>query len=145
ALKNVEEDLRSGQPLSEAAAKHEKIFPPMFINLVQAGEASGNLDDTLDRLATYFEKMHYSMQKVKSALTYPIVIMIVAVIVVIYLLTSVVPMFAEMFAQFNAELPMITKIVLKISDWIKSFWWLVPLLIIGIIVAIMLVLRNPRS
>lgn len=145
ALKNVEEELRSGKPLSEAAASHEKIFPPMFINLVQAGEASGNLDDTLERLAVYFEKMHYSMQKVKSALTYPIVIMIVAVIVVIYLLTNVVPMFAEMFAQFNAELPIITKVVLRISDWIKSFWWLIPLLIIGVIVGIMLVLKDPRS
>ncbi|CAH0121299.1 MULTISPECIES: type II secretion system F family protein [unclassified Paenibacillus] len=145
ALLNVEEELRSGKPLSEAAASHAKIFPPMFINLVQAGEASGNLDETLERLAVYFEKLHYSMQKVKSALIYPIAIAIVAVAVVIYLLTNVVPTFASMFAQFNAELPAITKFVLAISDWLQSFWWLLLLLLLGVVIGVALILQNPSS
>ncbi|GAB6992011.1 type II secretion system F family protein [Paenibacillus pini] len=145
ALMNVEEELRSGKPLSVAAAVHEKIFPPMFINLVQAGEATGNLDETLDRLATFFEKQHYGMQKVKSALTYPIAIGIVAIVVVIFLLTNIVPTFATMFAQFDAELPTITKIVLAISNWMQSFWWVIILLFIALIVLALIILKNSYS
>ncbi|MGM1047381.1 MAG: type II secretion system F family protein [Bacillota bacterium] len=145
ALMNVEEELRSGKPLSVAAANHEKIFPPMFINLVQAGEATGNLDETLDRLAVYFEKQHYTRQKVKSALTYPIAIAIVAIAVVIFLLTNIVPTFASMFMQFEAELPAITKTVLAISDWVQAFWWLMLLIFAGIVIGIMLILQKPSS
>lgn len=145
ALMNVEEELRSGKPLSIAAANHEKIFPPMFINLVQAGEATGNLDETLDRLAVYFEKQHYTRQKVKSALTYPIAIAIIAIAVVIFLLTNIVPTFASMFMQFDAELPAITQTVLAISEWVQSFWWLVLLIFAGIVIGIMLILQRPSS
>lgn len=145
ALLQVEEQIRSGKPISVAAREHPKIFPPMFINLVQAGEASGDLDETLDRLATYFEKQHYTVQKVKSALTYPIAITIVAIGVVIFLLTNIVPTFASMFMQFGAELPWITKMVLAISDWMQAFWWLIILLLIGIVVGIIAVRRNPTS
>lgn len=145
ALMNVEEELRSGKPLSVAAANHEKIFPPMFINLVQAGEATGNLDETLDRLAVYFEKQHYTRQKVKSALTYPIAIAIIAIAVVIFLLTNIVPTFASMFMQFDAELPAITKTVLGISEWVQSFWWLMLLILAGIVIGIMLILQKPSS
>ncbi|UNK16085.1 type II secretion system F family protein [Paenibacillus sp. N3/727] len=145
ALMNVEEELRSGKPLSVAAANHEKIFPPMFINLVQAGEATGNLDETLDRLAVYFEKQHYTRQKVKSALTYPIAIAIIAIAVVIFLLTNIVPTFASMFMQFDAELPAITKTVLRISEWVQAFWWLMLLILAGIVIGIMLILQKPSS
>ncbi|SMF84849.1 type IV pilus assembly protein PilC [Paenibacillus uliginis N3/975] len=145
ALMNVEEELRSGKPLSVAAANHEKIFPPMFINLVQAGEATGNLDETLDRLAVYFEKQHYTRQKVRSALTYPIAIAIIAIAVVIFLLTNIVPTFASMFMQFDAELPAITKTVLAISEWVQAFWWLMLLILAGIVIGIMLILQKPSS
>ncbi|WP_195572204.1 type II secretion system F family protein [Paenibacillus sp. 1001270B_150601_E10] len=145
ALLQVEEEIRSGKPLSVAAAEHSKIFPPMFINLVQAGEATGDLDETLDRLATYFEKQHYTVQKVKSALTYPIAITIVAIGVVIFLLTNIVPTFASMFMQFDAELPWITKMVLAISDWMQSFWWLIILILIGIVAGFVAARRNPTS
>ncbi|MBR2569941.1 MAG: type II secretion system F family protein, partial [Paenibacillus sp.] len=145
ALLQVEEQIRSGKPISVAAREHPKIFPPMFINLVQAGEASGDLDETLDRLATYFEKQHYTVQKVKSALTYPIAITIVAIGVVIFLLTNIVPTFASMFMQFGAELPWITKMVLAISDWMQAFWWLIILILIGIVIGIIAVRRNPTS
>ncbi|WP_106767480.1 type II secretion system F family protein [Paenibacillus faecalis] len=145
ALMNVEEELRSGKPLSIAAANHVKIFPPMFINLVQAGEATGNLDETLDRLAVYFEKQHYTRQKVKSALTYPIAIAIFAIAVVIFLLTNIVPTFASMFMQFDAELPAITKTVLAISEWVQAFWWLMLLIFAVIVIGIMLILQKPSS
>jgi len=139
ALFQVEEELRSGKPLSEAAQKHSKIFPPMFIHLIQAGEVSGNLEEVLDRLAVYFEKQHRSIQKVKSALIYPIVILIVAMGAVTFLLTSVVPTFAAMFAGFGAELPKITQFVLGVSEWMQNYWWfllVLPILLVGAYIAI---------
>lgn len=107
----MEEDLREGNQLSVAAAKHSKIFSSMFINMIRAGEAGGNMDDTLERLAEHFEKQNRTKQKIQSALAYPITVAIVAVGVVIFLLLSVVPTFVTMFAGFGAKLPAITLFV----------------------------------
>ena len=125
ALLQIEEDLREGNPLSSSAAKHKKIFSAMFINMVRAGEAGGNMDETLDRLAEHFEKQNQTRQKIISALAYPLVVGIVAIGVVIFLLVAVVPTFVDMFSDFNAELPMITTLVLQASDLMQRFWWLV--------------------
>lgn len=132
ALVEVEESLRAGNPLSAAAAKHPRVFPTMFVNMVKAGEAGGNMDETLERLADHFEKMHRTRQKIVSALTYPIAVAIIAVVVVIFLLVSVVPTFVAMFADFHAELPAITKLVLRASDIMQAYWWLVIIGLIGI-------------
>lgn len=129
ALLDIDEELRSGKPLSSAALKHKKIFSPMFINMVKAGEVSGNLDDTLNRLAIHYEKQHKTRQKIISALAYPIVVGVVAMAVVIFLLLAIVPTFVNMFEGFGAELPLITRIVLSSSEWMQSFWWIV---IIGV-------------
>jgi type IV pilus assembly protein PilC len=145
ALFKVEEDLRTGKSLSDAASRHSKIFPPMFVNLVKAGEVSGNLDESLDRLAIFFEKQHYAMQKVKAALAYPIAIGIFALGVVIFLLTNVVPTFADMFSDFGAELPTITKFVVAISEWMQSFWWIIILFIGMLITTFSLLMRNTTS
>ena len=80
----MEQDFQEGKPLSEATAKHQKIFSPMFINMVKAGEAGGNLDETLERLADHFEKQHYTRQKIMSALAYPVAVGIIAIVVVIF-------------------------------------------------------------
>lgn len=133
ALGRVLEDLNQGIPLSECALKQKRIFPPMFVNMVRAGEASGALDDTLERLGDHFEKQHETKQKIQSALAYPIVIAIVAIGVVIFLLKSVVPTFADMFLDFGGELPGITKFVLAASDWIQMKWWLIILLVLLVI------------
>lgn len=134
ALISVEQELREGNPLSDAVAKHKKIFTPMFINMVKAGEISGNLDETLDRLADHFEKQHYTIQKIKSALSYPIAVGIIAIAVVIFLLIAVVPTFVSMFDDMGGELPGITKFVLAASGFMQSFWWLVAVIILGFVV-----------
>jgi type IV pilus assembly protein PilC len=134
ALADIEEELRSGNPLSMAAAKHNRIFPPMFVNMVKAGEAGGNIDETLERLADHFEKVHRTRQKIVSALAYPVIVGIIAIGVVIFLLIAVVPTFVQMFADFHAELPAITKIVLKASEVMQVYWWLVVLAMIGLYV-----------
>jgi type IV pilus assembly protein PilC len=134
ALMEVEESLRAGNPLSVAAAKHPRIFPSMFVNMVKAGEAGGNMDETLERLADHFEKIHRTKQKIASALAYPIAVAIIAVAVVIFLLVTVVPTFVAMFADFHAELPAITKFVLRASEVMQTYWWLVIIVFIAIYV-----------
>lgn len=133
ALESIEEELVTGKPLSAAAAKQKKIFPPIFINMVQAGEASGTLDESLDQLASQFEKQHETKQKVKSAMAYPVIVGIVAIAVVIFLLTSVVPTFASMLTDLGGELPAITVFVLGASEVVATLWWL--LLLLGLLAA----------
>lgn len=130
-LLDIEQSLRSGNPLSAAAANHPRVFPPLFVNMVRAGEASGTLDETLDRLADHFEKMHRTRQKIASALAYPAAVAIIATAVVIFLLVAVVPTFVEMFAEFHAELPAITKFVLKASGVMEQYWWAAVLVLIA--------------
>ncbi|MGN7295637.1 type II secretion system F family protein [Ferdinandcohnia sp. SAFN-114] len=143
ALLEVELDLREGIALSTATAKHKRIFTNLFTNMVRVGEVGGSLDETLENLAVYYEKQNKTRQKVKSAMAYPIVIGIVAIAVVIFLLVSVVPTFVDMFADFGAELPAITKFVLNASVFMQKFWWLV--ILFGIVIYIMFVLLKQRQ
>ncbi|MCM3619317.1 type II secretion system F family protein [Sutcliffiella horikoshii] len=144
-LFDVEEEMKQGNPLSEAAAKHPKVFSTMFINMIKAGEASGALDDTLDRLATQFEKQNETRQKIVSALTYPLVLGVIAIGVVIFLLVGVVPTFVAMFSDFGADLPLITRFVLGASEWMQSFWWLFLLLVFGAIMGLMAMNKQKQT
>lgn len=145
ALLQVEEDLRSGIPLSESASKHPKVFPNMYINLVAAGEASGKIDESLDELADYYEKQHHLRQKVKAAMTYPIIISVLATGVIIFLLAKVVPTFVSMFDDLGAELPLITRIVIGTSNFMQSFWWIFILLFIAFYVGIVTIKSKSTS
>ncbi|MEH6993668.1 type II secretion system F family protein [Neobacillus drentensis] len=145
ALLSAEVDLREGIPYSEAVSKHKKIFNPMFINMVKAGEVSGNMDETLERLAEHFEKQHYTIQKIKSALTYPIVVGILAIAVVIFLLIAVVPTFVTMFDDLGGELPTITKVVLAASEFVQSSWWVIIILIVGLVALVSFLNKNKNT
>ncbi|MCP1159961.1 type II secretion system F family protein [Bacillus infantis] len=145
ALVEVEQDLREGNPLSDAAAKHRKIFSSMFVNMIKAGEAGGNMDDTLERLAVHFEKQHFTKQKIVSALAYPVAVAIIAVAVVIFLLVSVVPTFVEMFKDFGGELPAITQFVLSSSEFMQAYWWIVVILFIAVFVGFTAIRSNKSS
>lgn len=145
ALVHIEERLRSGQPLSTAMTDHPNIFPPLVINMIRAGEASGSIDETLERLADHFEKVHRTRQKIVSALAYPIVVGIIAVIVVIFLLVGVVPTFVSMFADFGADLPAITKFVLRASEVMQTYWWGVLLLLLSTYGVLMLLRRQKKT
>ncbi|MBE2911931.1 type II secretion system F family protein [Anoxybacillus flavithermus] len=144
SLLRIEEQLRSGQPLSVAMANDSKIFPPLVINMICAGEASGSMEETLERLADHFEKVHRTRQKIVSALAYPIVVGIIAVIVVIFLLVGVVPTFVSMFADFGAELPSITKFVLRASEVMQTYWWGVILLML-LMYGLLLLLKKQKK
>jgi type IV pilus assembly protein PilC len=145
ALIDIEESLRSGNSLSVAAAKHPRIFPPLFVNMVRAGEASGSMDETLERLADHFEKVHRTRQKIVSALAYPTAVAIIAVAVVIFLLVAVVPTFVKMYADFHAELPAITRFVLKASEVMQTYWWLVIIAFIAIYVLFSVMKKQKKT
>jgi type IV pilus assembly protein PilC len=144
-LIDIEQELLEGNPLSSATAKHPKVFSLMFINMIKAGEVGGNLDEALDRLAIHFEKQHHTKQKISSALAYPVTVGILAIAVVIFLLVKVVPTFVGMFQNLSAELPAITRFVLNSSEWMQSFWWLVILLLLGVISILLTLQKNSKT
>lgn len=126
-------DIESGSTFASALRKHPRYFDDLFCSLVESGEQSGALETMLERVATYKEKSELLKAKIKKALKYPIAVIIVAVIVTIILLVKVVPVFAELFDSFGAELPAFTQMIVNMSNWMKQWWFI---LIIGIGVAI---------
>lgn len=131
ALKQVREDVETGQQLSDALAKHPRLFNKLYIYLVRAGEVSGNLDGILDRIAAYMEKQAALRGKIKTALTYPTVVLVIALAVTWFLLTGIVPQFATILDQLGGELPVITKALIAVSDFLRYQWYI----LIGLIVA----------
>jgi type IV pilus assembly protein PilC len=119
-LKEVKESVEGGATLAEALKKFPKHFDDLFVNMIAAGEAGGILDAILRRLAAYMEKTAKLKAKVKGAMTYPIVTLLVAVLVLAVILIFVIPVFEEMFADFGGELPAATKFVVAMSDLVKS-------------------------
>lgn len=144
-LVQVDDELRKGNSLSSALAEHPKIFEPLTVNLIHAGELSGSIDESLDRLATYYEKAYQTRQKVISAMTYPAVVGVLAIGVVIFLLSSIVPMFVDMFASFGGELPLITQFVMAASEFVQQYWYLLLLIVAIIGIIFWLLRRDPKG
>lgn len=124
ALEKVEEDVRAGIPFSDAVQKHPKVFPELFVNMMRSGEATGNIDDTLERLANSYEKSFRLIKKVQSTLTYPAMLLILIVVVVFFMLIFIVPTFVESFESMDAELPMLTVWTVALGEWLRKYWWL---------------------
>ena len=132
-LKKVRGDIESGTPLSEALQQqHPKVFNRLFINLVRAGETSGTLDTVLERIADFQEKQLALQGKIKSALTYPAVVLVFALGITYFLLTTIVPQFAGILTQLNAPLPFITRMLMAVSDFLRSSGLFI-FLIIGVV------------
>jgi type IV pilus assembly protein PilC len=130
-LLGIKADIESGDTLAEALNKRPLYFDELFCNLVAAGEQAGVLETLLDKIATYKEKTESMKKKIKKALTYPIAVIIVAFIVTAILLIFVVPVFADMFKSFGADLPAFTLMVVAMSEWMQAWWYIV----VGIIVS----------
>jgi type IV pilus assembly protein PilC len=120
-------DVESGNTLADAFSKHPKAFTPLYVNMVAAGEAGGILDTILLRLATFLEKNDALMRKVKGAMVYPGVIITVALVAIAVLLIFVIPTFQTMFASANMELPLPTRIVIGMSNFLIHYWWAILL------------------
>ena len=122
-LNDIRQDVETGTSLSAAFRKHPMYFDALYCNLVEAGETGGILEALLDRLAIYQEKTVALKNKIKSALTYPIAVMIVAFIVVAVIMIFVIPAFKDVFTSFGADLPTPTLIVIAMSEFFVSYWW----------------------
>jgi len=120
-LKDIKASVEEGSTFADALKQHPEVFDDLFVNLVAAGEVGGILDIILNRLAAYIEKAAKLKRKVKGAMTYPIVVMVIAVLVVAIILIFVIPVFQSMFADFGKALPIPTQIVVNISEFVKSY------------------------
>ncbi len=135
-LNEVRNDVETGSNLSQAFAKHPVYFDKLFCNLVAAGEQAGILDGLLDRIATYKEKVLAIKSKIKSAMFYPIAVIVVAAIVVTVIMLFVVPEFKSVFTSFGADLPAPTLMVIAISDAFVAYWYIIFGILAAIVVGI---------
>ena len=142
---SVKEAVQSGSTLSEALGRHKKAFDDLYVNMVEAGEVGGALDTILIRLAQYREKSDKLIRKVKGALVYPIVVMIVATGVTFAMLRFIVPVFAKMFSGMGAELPAPTAAVLNISNFLRDNTLLILFIVVVAIIGFRIFLRNPNG
>lgn len=124
-LMEVRADVEQGSALGKAFSKHPKYFDRFYCNLIAAGEAGGVLETLLDKLAVYKEKTQAIKKKVKSALTYPIAIVVVAIVLVFIMMVFVLPAFGQVYSSMGAELPGLTQIVMSISDFFVEYAWVI--------------------
>jgi type IV pilus assembly protein PilC len=132
----VARHVEAGSTLADALRRHPRTFDDLFTNLVEVGEAGGILDVVLQRLAAYIEKAAALKRKVKAAMVYPCAIIGVALLVVIFMLTFVIPTFAQMFKDLGADLPLPTKVVMWLSDFVRSYILLIIAGMIGCVMAL---------
>ncbi len=144
-LTSLKNNVAGGHALGESFSQFPDSFDDLYCNLIRAGEKSGTLDKTLKRLALYLEKSELLKSKIKKALVYPAVIITVAMIVSLILLLFVVPQFQKMFKSFGGQLPAFTMLVVHLSQFLRSYWWLVIACIVGIVWAIRSAMRKNKS
>ena len=128
---SVRKDIESGVSLPDALAKYPEVFSELFINMIKAGEASGMLDEILQRLAAYFEKTSSLIRKIRSGMVYPTIVVVMAVLITAVLLIKVVPTFKGIFEMLGGKLPLPTLILIKVSDFLRRFFLLFILILIG--------------
>jgi len=136
-------DVEAGLMLSEAMARHPKVFSRLYIAMVEAGEAAGILDIVLDRVAVQIEKQEAIRRRVKGAMIYPCLVMVFATVILIAMLMFLIPIFVKIFAQLNGNLPTLTKIVIFVSNQFRGTWLIVPnaIIFIGLAIAAPFVFR----
>ena len=145
ALFAVKADVEKGETFADSLAKHPKVFPELLVQMARAGEASGSLEVSMERMAIQFERTAKTQALIKKALIYPIVVSVVAVAVVIVMLVFVVPRFMDMFQELGTGLPGITLAVIAMSDFIKNYWFIIVPVIIAIVVVIKAYSKTPSG
>lgn len=144
-LRQIKADVEGGSTFADALKKHPKTFDELFVNLIAAGEVGGILDTILNRLSAYIEKAMKLKKKVKGAMVYPMVVMVIAVAVVAVLLIFVIPIFQKMFEDFGGALPTPTQLVVDMSEWFRRWVFLIFLVVVGIIIAFNRFYRTRRG
>ncbi|WMS94859.1 type II secretion system F family protein [Pseudoalteromonas sp. HL-AS2] len=130
-METIADEVKAGQPLSQALRRHPRYFDDLYCDLVASGEQSGALDKIFDRVAIYKEKSEALKSKIKKAMFYPIAVLVIALIVTSILLIFVVPQFQDIFAGFGAELPAFTLFVIAISEFMQEYWWMMLIVIVA--------------
>ena len=144
-LKNVGENIRKGLSLSEALQRHPGVFSTLFVSLTKAGEVSGNLDEILDELATYLENLDDVRRKVRSAMTYPIFMVVFLFAMMSAMFMWIIPMFSDVYVQLGANLPAATRKLVSLSEWISINFSTVVLSLFGVAVGLWLVSKTRRG
>lgn len=144
-FRQIETDLEAGLAFSTAIAKHPKVFNQIFVNVVKAGEAVGKVSEVLEDLATRLEQEHEFISKVWGALYYPILIMIGMGVVGIIMMVKIIPQFKEIFEEADVELPLVTRLLLMISEALASHWYVFLLVLAGLVFVVKLYLQSERG
>jgi general secretion pathway protein F len=144
-LSHIKESVNEGNSLTSSLSQHPNLFSNIYINMVRAGEASGSLDVVLDRLAEFGEHQQALRSRFKAALVYPIFMAFVGTAVLFYLITFIVPSITRIFTEMNQALPLPTIILINVSGFMRSFWWVLLLLIFGILFGIREFISRPRG
>jgi len=130
-LEKVTQSVDAGNPLSKSLAEHKKVFSDFYISIVHSGELSGNLEEVFNYLADTLENEYYLTQKVKGAMTYPIFIVVALVGVMFVMMIWVIPNLTSVFKEANLELPILTRIIVSMSDIFQAYWWLILMVLVG--------------
>ncbi|OIR06450.1 type II secretion system protein F [mine drainage metagenome] len=144
-LRDVRQDIASGNSFSSSVKKFPRSFPSLFISMIEAGEASGALAEILGKVASYFESSVKLTKKVKSAMTYPIAVIALAIALVNVLLIFVIPVFAKMFDDFGAKLPTPTLMLIGLSNFMKSYWWVIAIVCFIIFKVLQRFVETPKG
>ncbi|MCL6623776.1 MAG: type II secretion system F family protein [Fimbriimonadales bacterium] len=145
AIVEVTSDVRGGSSLNEALAKHPLVFSRLYVNMVRAAELGGVLDEILDRLAAFLEYEMEVRGKIKSAMTYPILVLAFSIIMLFALFTFVLPKFKEIFEGMNVQVPKVKAILFGIGDLFQNFWWAMILTAVGAFMGLKLWGRTPQG
>lgn len=140
----ISEDVEGGANLSQALAKHPKIFSGFYINMVKTGEVSGNLEKSLTYLADHLEKQYHLTSEIKGALSYPAFILIVFIVAGIVVMTVVIPQLTSILLETGQEIPLTTKILIGVSNFLRGYWWLIPF-ILGAAVVLFFRLKRTKE
>lgn len=141
SLMDVCDDIESGSTLSEAMAKCPKAFDRLYVNMIKAGEAGGALEIILKRLAEFQEKAQSLKRKVKGAMVYPIVVVLVAVLILAFIMIKIVPQFIKIFEDFEADMPPITLFLIDLSNFFVKRWYMIPLIPLGVWLVVKLICK----
>jgi len=141
-LREITTDIQAGSTFSDALAKHPKAFDRLYVNMVRAGEVGGMLEVVLNRIAAFMERRQALRRKVRSAMIYPIAVIVIASGIVGFLLVKVVPVFAEIFDDFGGELPAPTQILVKAGDFVMFRWWLLLVIVSSTIITLKLLTKS---
>ena len=141
-LREIVTDIQTGTTFAEALSKHPRAFDNLYVNMVRAGEVGGMLEVVLNRIADFMEKRQALKRKVRGALIYPIAVLLVATVIVLFLLMYVVPTFAEVFADFEAELPWMTTFLMDMGDFLLYRYWLLLLIVNSTIITLKLLSKS---